>query len=455
MRSVRHFWPDLTPESDRLPDTRYAPLIRYHKRFLLWWGLLLFCLKLGSRRQLDYQLRDLELQVLANVNRLAGTAQDSLPVNKTLDHFLGHVGARPLAALRTWLVRRLIRMRALDDCRLLGRFVLAVDGSGFLHFHQPHCAHCLTQKRDSQTLYLHPVLEAKLVDTSGLALSIGTEFIENPWADRHDHPRRAPTVKDYETIKQDCELKAFRRLAPELKRAFPQLAVCIGGDSLLACGPVFCICEDYHWAYVLTFKAGRTPELWDEFRRLLKLVPENRRRLKLPDDTRQLYRWVNDLDYVDSEGHAHCFDAILCVETAPDGQSTTYAWISAFHVTAQNVVAIAEQGGRNRWKIENQGFNTQKNSGLNLTHAYSIDPENFKAFYYLLQCAHILLQMFEHGSLLAHLAQQYGQQTARHLFGSLANLAQFLRDCFRYFRLTNEAFDHQAAAHCHIALNSS
>ena len=110
MRSVRHFWPDLTPESDRLPDTRYAPLIRYHKRFLLWWGLLLFCLKLGSRRQLDYQLRDLELQVLDNINRLAGTQQESLPVNKTLDHFLGHVGARPLAALRTWLVRRLIRM---------------------------------------------------------------------------------------------------------------------------------------------------------------------------------------------------------------------------------------------------------------------------------------------------------------------------------------------------------
>lgn len=52
-------------------------------------------------------------------------------------------------------------------------------------------------------------------------------------------------------------------------------------------------------------------------------------------------------------------------------------------------------------------------------------------------------------------ARQYGQQTARQLFGSLANVARFLLDSFRYFRLPDEAFDPHAAGHCYIGLNTS
>jgi hypothetical protein len=50
-----------------------VPFIEYDKKFLAWWGVLLFCCKLGSRRQLDFDLRDATTQVLGNVNRLAGT----------------------------------------------------------------------------------------------------------------------------------------------------------------------------------------------------------------------------------------------------------------------------------------------------------------------------------------------------------------------------------------------
>jgi len=94
-----------------------------------WWimrplsllvGLLLFCLKLGSRRQLDFALRDDPLWVLDNLNRLAQTEQESLPVNKTLSHFLGHVGSAALAQLRTDCVRQLIRNKVLDSTRLQG-----------------------------------------------------------------------------------------------------------------------------------------------------------------------------------------------------------------------------------------------------------------------------------------------------------------------------------------------
>jgi hypothetical protein len=85
-------------------------------------------------------------------------------------------------------------------------------------------------EHETCTVYLHPVLEAKLVDTRGLALSLASEFIENP------NPQgpgwTPPTPTTYETVKQDCELKAFARLAENLKKEFPQTRFCIGGDSL-------------------------------------------------------------------------------------------------------------------------------------------------------------------------------------------------------------------------------
>ena len=127
---------------------------------------MLFGLGLGSRRAVDQDLRDSECAVLDNINRLAGTDQKSLPVSKTLDHFLGHVGYEPFARLRYLCMHRLLRMKALDDFRFQGDFVVAVDGTGLMSFSHRHCPHCLTQKHATGTVYLHPVLEAKLLSSS-------------------------------------------------------------------------------------------------------------------------------------------------------------------------------------------------------------------------------------------------------------------------------------------------
>jgi hypothetical protein len=226
-----------------------------------------------------------------------------------------------------------------------------------------------------------------------------------------------------------------------LKRDFPQLPICLGGDSLFACGPALTDCERHHWSYVLTFKEGRTPALWADFEGLLKLLPENHFIRILPDGTRQEYRWANQLDFEDSEGRVHQVNAVVCQETLKE-QTQRFAWVTDFRLDADNLVLVAERGGRIRSKIENEGFNIQKNSGLNLEHAYSYDPDTLKAFYYLLQIAHLFLQMFEKGSLLRDLARRYQQSTAVALFGSLKNLAQRLLECLRYFSLGDEPFAH-------------
>jgi hypothetical protein len=294
------------------------------------------------------------------------------------------------------------------------------------------------------------VLEAKLVDVRGLAISIGSEFIENPMEIPFKARPDLATLTEYETVKQDCELKAFARLAPQLKAAFPQLPLCASGDSLYACGTALTICEQNDWSFVLTFKPGRTPSLWKDFEGLLKLSPENRLKCAPADGTHQLFRWVNDLDYEDDQGRRHKVNALRCEETSGQ-EKHTFAWITDLPLRQNTVCAVAAQGGRVRSKIENQGFNIQKNSGLNLEHAYSTEPDVLKAFYYLLQIAHLFLQMFEMGSLLQHLAKEYGSSPLQ-LFGSLKNLNQRLLECLRFFKLGEDAF---ARAPCQIRLLDS
>src|SRR5271157_4781878 len=68
--TIRHFWPQFNRWLDSVPDSRFSPLIIYHKRFLIWWGLSLYLFQLGSRRQLDFDLDARGTQVLRNLNRL-------------------------------------------------------------------------------------------------------------------------------------------------------------------------------------------------------------------------------------------------------------------------------------------------------------------------------------------------------------------------------------------------
>jgi len=212
-RTVRHFFPQLNTWLDQVPDARLQEAIVYPRRFLLWWGLALYLLQLGSRRQLDVELSP-DSKALAQLNRLAGTQLKARPVHDTLDYYLGKSQPAALSGVRQRMINRLVRMKVLDGARLQGRLRMLLDGTGHLAFRRRHCDRCLTQRHTHGTSYLHKVLEAKLLGPAGLVLSLGSAFIEN---------RDDPGVGSAEQRKQDCELKAYDRLAEAVKHDHPQL----------------------------------------------------------------------------------------------------------------------------------------------------------------------------------------------------------------------------------------
>ena len=246
-----------------------------------------------------------------------------------------------------------------------------------------------------------------------------TEFIENP--------AENPT-------KQDCELKAFYRLAERLKHRWPRLPICLLLDGLFAGGPTFSICERNRWKYLIVLQEDDIPYINDEFRALSPLAPEDHLvfRTGVQSEIRQDLRWVNKIAYVDAQGEEHSVAVIECLETKPDAdkqpQTTRFKWVTNFNVTDKRVVTLANQGGRLRWKIENEGFNVQKNGGYALEHAYSRDATASKVFYLLLQIAHMLAQLIERGSLF--------RKAFPNGVGSAKNIAFRLLEAWRNLRLS-------------------
>jgi hypothetical protein len=108
--------------------------------------------------------------------------------------------------------------------------------------------------------------------------------------------------------------------------------------------------------------------------------------------------------------------------------TTRFKWITNFYVKIINVIELSNQGGRLRWKIENEGFNVQKNGGYALEHIYTHHPLSAKVFYLLLQLAHTLAQLIERGSLFRK-AFPAG-------VGSAKNLAWRLLEAWRNARLS-------------------
>ena len=142
-------------------------------------------------------------------------------------------------------------------------------------------------------------MEAKLITSNGFSISIATEWIENPAESGYD--------------KQDCERKAFKRLAEKLKKCFPRLPVCITEDGLYPYEGFFDTCRGYGWKHIATFKDGSLPSVQEKVAELLPLMSGNRRNETVFNGNIRTDRhviWVKGINY-----HGNDINWIQCIET--------------------------------------------------------------------------------------------------------------------------------------------
>jgi hypothetical protein len=433
--TVKHFFGPFRRLFSGITDPRNPRQITYPVACLAFSGILMFLCHLKARRQIGFLLRN-----GPSVSKFHSIfAVETFPHGDTLNDAFMKLDIQEVQNTVNGIPETLIRQKILYPYRLIDRyFVVAIDGTGVLVFQERHCSYCLTKTHDGKTLYYHNVLEAKLVTPNGFAFSLMTEFIENPG--------------EYPT-KQDCELKAFYRLTANLKDRFPRLPILLSLDGLFAGGPTFRLCRSYGWKFMIVLKDKQLPSVNSEFVALSKLQPENQLswRTGKTSEIRQQFRWVDDISYRDTDSREHIVSVIECHETKLGKhkieETTKFKWVTSCKITARNVIALANEGGRMRWKIENEGFNVQKNGGYALEHAYTEDSNAAKVFYFLLQIAHMLAQLMDKGSLLKK-AFPAG-------FGSAKNLSFRLLEAWRNSRLSKADFDTMFLAQFQIRFDSS
>lgn len=412
---MRHCFPGFWEQAGALGDRRDPLRTTYDLRHALGLALLMFASRLPSRRALDRVTDDPTF--LANLCRFCGVKNDTVMTSGQLVNVLKGLKLDGLAALQPALVRQLIAGKRLPGAYIQGCLAVATDGTGIFSSAGPHCDKCLTQKhKDGSCTYMHNVLETKVLDMNGMALSLLSEPVENNERGEYD--------------KQDCETKAFKRLLPRLKQAFPRQPFVHLLDSLYANGPALKAIVAARHHFICNFKRGSIPTLFDEALELIKLSPGNALWQKTTlagsktRHVRQKIQWVNDLEY---QGMPVSF--ILCEETdEKTEEKKCFAWLSYFEVNRENAREIA-CGGRMRWKIENEGFNEQK-TGYDMEHFCDCnDPHVMRALYLLLQIAHMLMQLLAKSNLLEGPVQ------------TLSHLAYLLLESLRNDHLPEGAAD--------------
>ncbi len=369
--------------------------------------LAMFLFKEGSRNAMNNDRKEGKFR-----DNYVKLFKMRLPHMDTVDEVMRRLASDELEALKRSLVQTLLTKRTLHKFRFLGEwFVVAIDATGVVSFSERHCPHCLTKtSKHGVVTYFHTVLEAKLVCGNGFSLSLETEWIENPEGDFK---------------KQDCERKAFKRLAARLKQHFPRLPICLATDGLYPNQPFFDICRHYNWHFIVTFEDGNLPTVWKAVETHQAAEPFETCEEQFQQGDTQYYRvysWLSALEY---QGHRLQWFECLEVRHIP-GKSlkgSCFVYLSDLPVDA-NTVAEMVRAGRLRWKIENEGFNTQKNLGYNLQHKYSrCCWTASKNYYQCLQIAHLLNQLVELSEQAKRLLS--GTTTLKHLWKCLIGLLTY------------------------------
>jgi hypothetical protein len=386
-KTIKHYFPDLQQRLNSVKDSRSR--IEYSIGELVMGGIAMFLFKEGSRNAFNLDRKEAKFR--QKYQRLFKMRPPHLDAVEDLFRVLDE---DELERLKAEFVSGLIRMKVFHKFKFLGKtFRVAVDATNTVTYDYQHCPHCITKKHGNKTTYFHYVLEAKLVTSNGLAISLCTEWIENPETDFD---------------KQDCEQKAFKRIAIKLKKYFPRLPICIIADGLYPNEPFFNICEENNWDFIVNFRDGNLPTVWEE----VNLLPESKKvktetyHKEQNDKIFRKYKWINNIEYRKIKINRIEIEETVKNIVTKNETIKRFVYVTNLEINIKNAHKIMKTG-RMRWKIENEGFKEQKTTDYEMEHKYSrASYLAMKNFYQCLQIAHLINQLCEKSQEISQLIKE-------------------------------------------------
>lgn len=392
--AMKQMLPDILKDLAKIKDYRKKN-VKHSLTMLLAYGILMFALHYSSRREANSEMT---APIIRENLKALFPELETLPHGDTLYRLLERIEIKKIEEAQIQLLKKIIKNKKFRKYLVDNKYRIAIDGTQKLS-RKGECTdeylirHVGADKEVQSYIY---VLEAVLVLGNGMVIPFMSEFLTN--TDIGNETSSA------EQRKNDCERRAFRRLAKRIKEAFPRLRIVLMMDSLYATGPVFSICRDNSWDYMINFKSGSMPAVYKEAEELMRLTPENTLETQW-GDRKQTYTYSNELDYEyynadTGKKNRIKLNVVKCVEEwqevradkSVEEKVTTYVWLSSKPITKKNVFKCCTLIARYRWQIENNIL-VEKHQGYGYEHSFATNANALKGYHYLSKIAHMIMTL--------------------------------------------------------------
>ena len=403
---INQYFPELINKFEGLTDVRHQSYVKYKMKVIFMVRLLGLMCEIKSMQELTRDFNTNE--AIENIAKICELELEEIPHCDTINEMFKKVEVKEIEEIRKYMIVKMIRNRMIEKFKIRGQYYhIIVDGTGLATSRKKYNENCLVKnktdkKGNEYKEYSTYVLEAKLV-VGDMVFSIGSEFVEN----------------ETENVdKQDCETKAFKRLAKKIKKEYPRLRIVISGDALYASKPVMDICKKNGWKYIIRFKEGAIPTLYKEFETIVRTDNES----KIEN-----YSYVTGINYQEEKTNI--------IKYKEETKGTEFVYMTNLSITNKNIKESIYLG-RKRWKIENEGFNIQKKGTFDIGHLYSKDSTAIKVHYLMIQIAHIIRQLLENGvkeiKQLGLKLKEISQNIKQTLISTLTNLTALRKVQLRF-----------------------
>jgi hypothetical protein len=310
-------------------------------------GFAMFSLKDPSLLAFEERkATDSNLKSIYGIERVAGDTQ--------MRTILDEVDPEEIRPVFASVHRQLDRSGELRKFVFLeGSYLVPLDGTGYFSSNKVHCASCLQKvnKKTGAVTYYHQMVGGVIV---------------------HPNCREVvalmpePIVKQDGEKKNDCERNASKRFLARLKQDYPELVFTITEDALSPNAPHICEIKKHGYHFILGVKEGDHEYLFER----VALARQEGKTTEFEEhrgDVLHRFSFINQMPLNKSNPDV----LVNFVEYWEVGKDKTqhFCWVTDFTITKRNVFTIM-RGGRARWKVENETFNTLKNQGYHFEHNY-------------------------------------------------------------------------------------
>jgi hypothetical protein len=301
-----------------------------------------------------------------------------------------------------------------------GSYLLSLDGTEYFSSQKVHCPCCLQRRnKKGQVTYYHQMLGAAMVHPA--------QRVVIPFAPE-------PIVQQDGETKNDCERNASKRLLEKIRREHPKLNLTIVEDGLASNAPHIRLLKQLQFHFILGAKPDDHQHLFSQVERASREGRLTTLRWTEPGKGRQAavqceLRFVNEVP-LNQSNEALLVNFLQYTEYDVQGRVLKrFSWVTDFTITAENAERLM-RGGRSRWKIENETFNTLKNQGYHLEHNYGHGQQHLSVVLAMLMMLAFLLDQVQALSCPRF-------QAVRAKFSSLRLVWDYVRSHFRHFEFAS------------------